>query len=176
MKKYFILLSIFVLIACQEDNIKEQKLDNMSTEASTFTIEKEAEINAEETDINGKWKINQVTGGPVKIYPSGKNNPDMEIDFNPLWKGSVFEFMNGVGFLTIPNLPQEQIGYYAIKGNSIIFENLNHEKQHMEFSLNDDKMTLSINSEAYQKLIAHKNNNQVAMDIVRPIVFHLSKQ
>lgn len=168
MKKYIIIGLVLSLFSCGESQKTEQS--DTATEQTT-TVEKAAE----EADINGKWQITNVSGGPVKIYPSGKSNPGMEIDFNPIWKGGTYEFTNGICFLTLPNTPQDQIGGYKVKGNTIIFDNTEGEEQQMTFTLDGNTMTLTIDSQVYQKLIAQKSNGQVEMDISSPLVFHLKK-
>lgn len=172
MKKYIIIGLALSLLSCGENQKKEQSnTENNPSEQIAKTIEE----TTKGADINGKWQITKVSGGPVKIYPSGKSNPGMEIDFNPIWKGGTYEFTNGICFLTLPNTPKDQIGGYKVKGNTIIFDNTEGEEQQMTFTLDGNTMTLSINSEAYQKLIKQKSNEKVEMDISNPLVFHLKK-
>ncbi|MFC0343088.1 lipocalin-like domain-containing protein [Epilithonimonas hispanica] len=172
MKKYIIIGLALSLLSCGENQKTEQSnTENNPSEQIAKTFE---EI-TKEADINGKWQITKVSGEPVKIYPSGKSNPGMEIDFNPIWKGGTYEFTNGICFLTLPNTPKDQIGGYKVKGNTIIFDNTEGEEQQMTFTLDGNTMTLSINSEAYQKLIKQKSNEKVEMDISNPLVFHLKK-
>lgn len=173
MKNIIIIGLALSLLSCGESPKTEQPdtENNPTTEQEAKTIEK----TTKEADINGKWQITKVSGGPVKIYPSGKSNPGMEIDFNPVWQGGTYEFTNGICFLTLPNAPQDQIGGYKVKGNTIIFDNTEGEEQQMAFTLDGNAMTLTIDSQAYQKLIAQKSNGQVEMDISSPLVFHLKK-
>ncbi|MFN3020550.1 hypothetical protein ACK1KB_06100 [Chryseobacterium sp. TY3] len=173
MKKYIVLGLALALFACgenqqakqtdTEENLIREQEKTATTETTTAT------------DINGKWTITKIGGGPIKIYPSGKNNPGMDIDFNPIWKGGTFEFTNGICFLTVPNTPQDQIGGYKVKGNTIIFDNTEGEEQQMTFTLESNNMTLNMDSKAYKNLIASKSNGQVEMDISSPLVFHLRK-
>ncbi len=170
MKLYIIIGLVLTLISCGENQKKEQS----NTTIDPATAQEATAV--EETDINGKWQITKVTGGPVKIYPSGKSQPGIEIDFDPIWKGGSFEFTNGICFLAIPNTPQDQIGGYKVKANTIVFDNTEGEEQQMAFTLDDNTMTLSLDAEAYQKLLEQKSNGQVEMDIDNPIIFYLKKQ
>ena len=173
MKKYIIIGLVLSLFSCGENQKTEQS--NTENNPATEQLAKTIEETTKEADINGKWQITNVSGGPVKIYPSGKSNPGMEIDFNPIWKGGTYEFTNGICFLTLPNTPKDQIGGYKVKGNTIIFDNTEGEEQQMTFTLDGNMMTLTIDSQVYQKLIAQKSNGQVEMDISSPLVFHLRK-
>ena len=129
-----------------------------------------------EADINGKWGVTEVGGGPVTIYPGGRNNPGIPLDFNLTWKGAIFEFTNGICFLTIPNTPQDQIGGYTVKGKRIIFDNNNDEKQEATYQLNGSTMKLTFSAASFKKLIAEKSNGGVDMDIASDLVFNLKKQ
>ncbi len=172
MKNMIIIGLALSLLSCGENQKTEQSnTENNPSEQIAKTIEE----TTKETDINGKWQITKVSGVPGKISPSGKSNPGMEIDFNPIWKGGTYEFTNGICFLTLPNTPKDQIGGYKVKGNTIIFDNTEGEEQQMTFTLDGNMMTLTIDSQVYQKLIAQKSNGQVEMDISSPLVFHLKK-
>ena len=167
MKKYIIICVALSLLSCGESPKAEQS----NTEQETNTIEK----TNKEVNINGVWQITKISGGPVKIYPSGKSKPGMEVDFNQIWQGGTYEFTNGICFLTLPNAPKDQIGGYKIQGNTIVFDNTEGEEQKMAFTLEGNAMTLTIDSQAYKNLIAKKSEGQVEMDISSPLVFHLKK-
>lgn len=133
-------------------------------------------VKTEQADINGQWIISEVTGGSITIYPGGKNQLGFPLDLNSIYQNGMFEFINGIGFLKVPNVPQEQIGGYKIKGNTIIFDNNSNEKQQMTFIIKENTMQLSLSPEEYESLISKSSNGQVKMDIKTSVVFHLKKQ
>ena len=80
------------------------KTEQINTkEPANKSIEKSIK-NTSRRDINGKWIIKEVTGGPLTIFPNGKSSPGLKIDLNPMWKGGFYEFRGGIAFLKIPNI------------------------------------------------------------------------
>lgn len=133
-------------------------------------------VKTEQANINGQWIIKEVTGGSITIYPGGENQLGFPLNLNSVYQNGMFEFINGIGFLKIPNVPKEQIGGYKVRGNIIIFDNNSNEKQQMTFSMKENTMQLSLSPEEYKTLISKSSNGQVKMDIKTAVVFHLKKQ
>ena len=162
-------MGIIMLPSCNKaEQINTKEPANKSIEKSTKDTSRR--------DINGKWIITEVTGGPLTIYPSGKSSPGVKLNFNTIWKGGFYEFRGGIAFLKIPNITEEEVGNYTIEGNTITFENNKAEKQNANIKINNNLMTLSFAPEIYRETLMKNSQGNIEVDIPSDIVFHLQKE
>ena len=169
MKINILCIGIIMLLSCNKtEQINTKEPANKSIEKSTK--------NTSRRDINGKWIIKEVTGGPLTIFPNGKSSPGLKIDLNPMWKGGFYEFRGGNVFLKIPNITEEEVGNYTIEGNTITFENNKAEKQNANIKINNNLMTLSFAPEMYRETLMKSSLGNIEVDIPSDIVFHLQKE
>ena len=163
-------MMMLTLLSCHQ---KETTSTNTNPqEITNKTISKNTSL----TDINGKWVITKVSGGPMEVFPNGKQSPGMKVDLNPIWVGGSYEFIGGVAFLNIPNVTKEEVGNYTIDNKTIIFENTNEEKQTATIDLNNDLMTLSFDPDMYREVLLKNSQGAMEVDIASPVVFHLKKE
>ena len=170
MKKHILILLPVIMLSCNQS----EKSSEIKNEDSAITNTNPDQLS--KTDINGKWVITDVTGGPLKVYPNGKSSPGMDVDLKTIWAGGYYEFMGGVAFLNIPNVTKEEVGNYSIDNNTIIFENNKDEKQSATIEVKKNMMTLSFDPLMYRETLM--KNSQGAMDVEIPsaVVFHLKKE